>query len=65
VPSTVIRSFEYDPDRRELKIVFQSGRGYRYSDVPPEIPVAMRAAARKGEYFNREIRGAFPFVVDE
>jgi hypothetical protein len=33
--SSVIRSFEYDPPRRELLIVFQSGRRYIYQAVPP------------------------------
>lgn len=65
VPSTVIRSFHYDPDSRELRIVFQSGRIYRYLDVPSELPAAMRVASSKGEYFNRNIRGAFAFVAEE
>jgi hypothetical protein len=65
MPSTVIRSFDYDPDRRELRVVFQSGRIYRYLAVPPDVPIAMRAAYSKGAYFNREIRDAFEFVVDD
>jgi hypothetical protein len=64
MPSTVIHSFDYDPGRRELRITFQSGRIYRYLDVPEEIPAAMRAERSKGSYFNRKIRGAFAFVVE-
>ncbi len=37
MPSTVIRSFEYDEQSRTLLIVFQSGRRYRYMDVPAEL----------------------------
>ena len=61
VPSSVIRSFEYDAPRRELRIRFQSGRRYVYRGVPEQTFRAMRAAFAKGEFFNTEIRGRFPF----
>jgi hypothetical protein len=61
MPSTVIRSFDYDPNKRELSVVFQSGRGYTYEDVPPEIARALAAAPSKGEYFNDHIREHFTF----
>jgi hypothetical protein len=62
VPSTVIRSFGYDPQRRELKVEFRSGRIYVYLDVPPETFAAMTAAFAKGPFFNTEIRDRFRFV---
>lgn len=62
MPSMVIRSFAYDPERRELSVVFQSGRSYRYLDVPAEIHDAMRRAFSKGSYFNDHIRDRFAFV---
>ena len=61
MPSAVIRSFTYDPDKRELAVVFQSGRGYTYQDVPPEIARALEAAPSQGEYFNDHIRENFTF----
>jgi len=61
VPSSVIRSFEYDATRRELLIQFQSGRRYVYRNVPEQTYQSMRAAFAKGEFFNAEIRGRFPF----
>jgi KTSC domain len=64
MPSTVIQSYVYDAERQELRIVFQSGRVYRYFGVPPEIPIAMKESFSKGEYFNREIRGAYDFVEE-
>ena len=36
MPSSVIRSYHYDPARRELSVVFQSRRRYTYIDVPAE-----------------------------
>ncbi|HEU4530979.1 MAG TPA: KTSC domain-containing protein [Steroidobacteraceae bacterium] len=61
MPSTVIRSFSYDPDKRELQVVFQSGRLYRYLDVPPDTFRAMRASYAKGEFFNKSIRARYRF----
>ena len=62
MPSTVIRSYRYDPQRRELAIVFQTRRAYTYSEVPHETYAALKAAFSKGEFFNRHIRGKFVFT---
>jgi hypothetical protein len=59
MPSAVIRSFEYDEGSRTLCIVFQSGRRYRYLDVPVELVDGMRRAFAKGEFFNAYIRGRY------
>ena len=34
MPSTVIRRFDYGPERRELEMIFTTGRRYLYSGVP-------------------------------
>jgi hypothetical protein len=60
MPSTVIRRFDYHPDRRELEILFTTGRRYLYSDVPEEAAQRFRAAFSKGVHFNRYIRDRFP-----
>jgi hypothetical protein len=62
MPSTVIRSYQYDAASRQLSIVFQSGRRYQYQDVPPEIHDAMKTAFAKGEFFNRYVRGRYACV---
>jgi KTSC domain len=61
MPSTVIRSFKYDEASRTLLITFQSGRRYRYIDVPAETAEEMRGAFAKGGFFNSRIRGRFTF----
>jgi hypothetical protein len=61
MPSTVIRSFHYLADRRELEVTFCSGRIYAYLDVPLDVAKAMRAAVSKGEFFNAHVRDAFTF----
>ena len=62
MPSSVIRSFSYSAKRRELGIVFQTGRSYSYADVPEETYAAMKAAFSKGEFFNLHIRDKFAFT---
>ena len=61
MPSSVIRSFDYRPDRCELDVLFTTGRRYVYRDVPPEAVEAFRAAFAKGRHFNARIRGRYPF----
>lgn len=62
MPSTVIRSFEYQPEARELEVLFTTGRRYLYREVPPEAAEALRGAFAKGVHFNRHVRGRYPFV---
>jgi hypothetical protein len=64
MPSTVIRSYNYNARRRELDIVFQTRRRYRYRHVPLATYAALKAAASKGEFFNHHIRGRFEFSRD-
>jgi hypothetical protein len=59
MPSTVIRRFDYAPERKELTVEFVTGRRYVYSDVPPEAADALRGAFAKGVHFNRHIRGRY------
>ncbi len=64
MPSTVIRFFRYDAAKRELLVVFQSGRRYVYRDVPQEIHDGMKASFSKGEYFNAHIRDRYTYERD-
>ena len=59
MPSSVIRSYHYDPVDRHLDLVFVSGRRYRYHEVPVETYDGMRRAFSKGEFFNAYIRDQF------
>ena len=65
MPSTVIRSFAYRPEARQLEVLFTTGRRYLYSEVPPEAAEALRNAFAKGRHFNARIRGRYPFVEVE
>lgn len=61
MPSTVIRSFAYRPEARELHVLFTTGRRYVYLDVPPEAAEALRGAFAKGRHFNARIRGRYDY----
>ncbi len=58
--STVIRGAWYLPQRRQLDLVFTSGRRYVYSNVPAGIAHGFAEAESKGRFYNAEIRNRFP-----
>lgn len=62
MPSSVIRSFDYDAVDHRLDIEFVSGRRYSYLAVPEDEVAAMRRAFSKGGFFNRRIRDRYRFV---
>jgi hypothetical protein len=59
--STVIRSFDYDPDSQQLWIRFVSGKLYIYQGVPEDIHDGLSSARSKGEFFNDAIRDRYPY----
>jgi hypothetical protein len=65
MPSSVIRSFRYERARSELLVTFQSGKHYRYEQVPVELYESMKNAFSKGEFFNAYIRDRFSFRREE
>lgn len=65
MPSTIIRSFHYRAEARELDVLFTTGRRYFYRDVPPDAAEAFRAAFAKGRHFNARIRGRYAYQERE
>jgi hypothetical protein len=61
MPSTVIRSFDYDASKQQLLVVFRSGRRYIYDQVSEDTYTRLRGAFSKGEFFNEHIRDRFAF----
>jgi KTSC domain-containing protein len=59
MPSSVISSFTYEPERQRLVVTFVTGRIYEYADVPPEVARNFRASFSKGVFFNEHIRDGF------
>lgn len=62
MPSMVIQSFSYQPDQRQLEVLFTTGRRYIYHDVPMEAAERLRASFSKGRHFNSRIRGRYQFT---
>ncbi len=59
VESSMIHAVGYDPEKRILEIVFNSGRTYQYEDVPLEVYEGLMNASSKGQYFLGMIRDAY------
>ena len=60
MPSTVIRSFEYNKGSHALDIEFVTGRRYRYLNVPIRVAEEFQSAFSKGRFFNARIRDEYP-----
>jgi lysyl-tRNA synthetase class 2 len=60
--SSAIRGAWYLPNRRQLDLLFTSGRRYRYSDVPSHIATGFAQAMSKGRFYNAEIRDKYAFT---
>lgn len=57
--SEAIKSFDYDADKKILKIEFNNGGIYKYLDVPESIYKGLKEAGSVGQYFNSNIREKF------
>ena len=62
VESTTLATVTYDPAGPVLRLEFQNRAVYCYFSVPPGVHQDLMAAASKGSYFNRYIRGRFPYL---
>jgi F0F1-type ATP synthase beta subunit len=62
VESTSLATIAYDAPRQLLQIEFRDQTIYRYFQVPAEVYAALLRAPSKGSYFNRVIRGRFPYT---
>lgn len=61
MPSSVIRSFSYEPDQGRLIIEFMSGRRYEYFNVPASVYAGLRSASSRGSYFNSWVRDRYSY----
>jgi hypothetical protein len=61
VESTTLATVGHDDAHELLQLEFRSGVIYRYDSVPAAVHEALLRAPSKGSYFNRAIRGRFPY----
>lgn len=63
VESTTLATVAYDYARDVLQLEFRSRAVYQYFGVPAEVYAGLLRSPSKGGYFNRAIRGRFPFSM--
>jgi hypothetical protein len=63
VESTTLATVAYDDTRDLLQLEFRSRAIYQYFGVPAAVHAALLRAPSKGSYFNRVIRGRFPYAL--
>lgn len=61
VESITLATVVYDDARELLQLEFRSRATYQYFGVPTAVHEALLRAPSKGSYFNRAIRGRFPY----
>ena len=61
VESTTLATVAYDEARELLQLEFRSRATYQYFGVPAALHQGLLDAPSKGGYFNRFIRGRFPY----
>jgi len=62
VESTTLATLAYDDAHQILQLKVRSRAICRYFGVPAPVYEALLAAPSKGKYFNRAIRGKFPYT---
>ncbi len=61
VESNTLATVAYDDARELLQLKFRSRAIYQYFGVSVAVHEALLRAPSKGSYFNRAIRGRFPY----
>jgi hypothetical protein len=61
MPSSVVRHFSYDAERRVLRIEYVSGNIYDYLGVPEKVFDEMKEAGSKGTFLNNVIKVKYAF----
>ncbi|MEC4805208.1 MAG: lysine--tRNA ligase [Jaaginema sp. PMC 1079.18] len=57
--SVAIQEFDYDSEKKILKVKFDRGGVYLYHDVPETVYQEMKTAPSVGQYFNSNIRDRY------
>jgi hypothetical protein len=60
--STTLAAAAYDDGCGQLQLDFRDGTRYVYSGVGPDLYRGLLSAVSKGSFFNRHIRGHFPYA---
>jgi len=58
--STKMIKASYDKDKKELQVIFATGKIYTYYNVSEEVWIGFKNAPSKGFYFSKFIKGKYP-----
>ncbi|MCE7933895.1 MAG: KTSC domain-containing protein [Chlorobi bacterium CHB2] len=59
VNSNAIHAIGYDPQNRQLEVIFTGGGIYLFENVPHDVFVQFLRSPSKGSFFRRRIQGRF------
>jgi lysyl-tRNA synthetase class 2 len=59
--SVAVKEFDYDAEKKILRVEFDRGGVYLYHDVPEAVYKEMKAAPSVGQYFNNTIRDRYGY----
>jgi hypothetical protein len=62
VESSMIQAFGYDEANETLLVIFNSGKTYQYSEVPPETYEGLLEADSKGSYMRNYVIDCYPYT---
>jgi len=63
VESSTLATVAYDEARELLQLEFRGRAIYQYSGVSAAVHESLLLAPSKGRYFNRVIRGRYPYCL--
>ena len=61
VQSEMLDAVGYDPKRRLLEVIFNTGDRYRYKEVPPLEYQGLMSAESIGRYMHKRIIGRYDY----
>lgn len=59
--SSIIDEMSYNVNEKVLEVTFNTGRTYRYSDVPEDVVKELCKTDSVGSYFRANIRDTFEY----
>jgi KTSC domain len=63
VDSSMIQAFGYEAEAQMLLVIFNSGKTYRYFEVPPDIYEGLLEADSKGSYLRDLVIDQYPYEL--
>ncbi len=63
VESSMIQAFGYDAEEQSLLVIFNSGKTYRYFEVPPNVYEELLASDSKGSYMRDFVIDCYPYEL--